>query len=96
MEPGAAEADAAGAESRAVADGAGGVGLVETSALDGASLGGVSLPGIEQEEVYEDVDGAGSAAATLAAKENTTPSEVPLGQIHDLLKKHGAIIPGKA
>ena len=39
---------------------------------------------------------AAAVAATLAVQGNTTPSEVPLGQIHDLLKKHGAIIPGKA
>jgi len=39
---------------------------------------------------------AAAAAATLAAQGNTTPSEVPLVKIHDLLKKHGAIIPGKA
>jgi hypothetical protein len=39
---------------------------------------------------------AAAAAATLAVQGNTTPSEVPLEQIHDLLEKHGAIIPGKA
>ncbi|MEL0119023.1 MAG: FAD-dependent oxidoreductase, partial [Opitutae bacterium] len=39
---------------------------------------------------------AAAAAATLAAQENTTPSEVPLPKIHGLLKKHDAIIPGKA
>ena len=39
---------------------------------------------------------AAAVAATLAVQGNTTPSEVPLAQIHALLKKHGAIIPGKA
>ena len=39
---------------------------------------------------------AAAAAATLAVQENTTPLEVPLPKIHGLLKKHGAIIPGKA
>jgi hypothetical protein len=37
---------------------------------------------------------AAAAAATLAAKAGTTPLEVPLKDIHDLLRKHGAIIPG--
>lgn len=37
---------------------------------------------------------AAGAAAALAAKAATTPLEVPLGQIHDLLRAHGAIIPG--
>jgi hypothetical protein len=39
---------------------------------------------------------AAAVAATLAVQGNTTPSEVPLTQIHGLLKKHEAIIPGKA
>jgi hypothetical protein len=38
---------------------------------------------------------AAAAAAALAAKKNTTPLEVPLAEIHQLLAKHGAIIPGK-
>jgi hypothetical protein len=41
--------------------------------------------------------GMGQAAgvvATLAAKAGTTPLEVPLKKIHDLLRDHGAIIPG--
>jgi hypothetical protein len=37
---------------------------------------------------------AAGAAATLAAKAGTTPLEVPLKEIHDLLRTHGAIIPG--
>lgn len=36
---------------------------------------------------------ASGAAATLAAKSGTTPLEVPLTEIHDLLRNHGAIIP---
>lgn len=36
---------------------------------------------------------AAGAAAALAAKAGTTPLEVPLGEIHDLLRTHGAIIP---
>ena len=39
---------------------------------------------------------AAGAAATLAAKAGTTPLEVPLKKIHDLLRNHGAIIPGDA
>ncbi len=37
---------------------------------------------------------AAGVAATLAAKTGTTPLEVPLKEIHDLLRSHGAIIPG--
>lgn len=37
---------------------------------------------------------AAGAAAALAAKSGTTPLEVPLKEIHDLLRTHGAIIPG--
>lgn len=37
---------------------------------------------------------AAGAAAALAAKAGTTPLEVPLKEIHDLLRTHGAIIPG--
>jgi hypothetical protein len=37
---------------------------------------------------------AAGAAAALAAKAGTTPLEVPLKEIHDLLRAHGAIIPG--
>ncbi|MFM7181133.1 MAG: FAD-dependent oxidoreductase [Verrucomicrobiales bacterium] len=37
---------------------------------------------------------AAGAAAALAVKSNTTPLEVPLAAIHDLLRTHGAIIPG--
>ena len=43
--------------------------------------------------------GMGQAAgvvATLAAKSGTTPLEVPLTEIHALLRDHGQIIPGKA
>lgn len=39
---------------------------------------------------------AAGAAAALAAKAGTTPLEVPLTKIHDLLRNHGAIIPGDA
>jgi hypothetical protein len=39
---------------------------------------------------------AAGVAATLAAKAGTTPLEVPLEEIHDLLRSHGAIIPGDA
>jgi hypothetical protein len=39
---------------------------------------------------------AAGAAAALAVKSNTTPLDVPLDEIHDLLRKHGAIIPGDA
>ena len=37
---------------------------------------------------------AAGAAAVLAAKAGFTPLEVPLEEIHDLLREHGAIIPG--
>lgn len=37
---------------------------------------------------------AAGAAATLAAKAGTTPLEVPLKELHALLREHGAIIPG--
>ncbi len=37
---------------------------------------------------------AAGAAASLAAKSSTTPLDVPLQQIHNLLRTHGAIIPG--
>ena len=36
---------------------------------------------------------AAGACAALAAKDNTTPLELPLKTIHDLLKKHKAIVP---
>jgi hypothetical protein len=39
---------------------------------------------------------AAGVAATLAAKAGTTPLEVPLAEIHELLRQHGQIIPGKA
>lgn len=39
---------------------------------------------------------AAGAAATLAAKSGSTPLEVPLKEIHDLLRAHAAIIPGDA
>jgi len=39
---------------------------------------------------------AAGAAAALAVKAGTTPLEVPLKKIHDLLRSHGAIIPGDA
>jgi hypothetical protein len=39
---------------------------------------------------------AAGATATLAAKAGTTPLEVPLAEIHELLAEHGAIIPRKS
>ena len=37
---------------------------------------------------------AAGAAASLAAKAGITPLDVPLKDLHDLLRVHGAIIPG--
>jgi hypothetical protein len=37
---------------------------------------------------------AAGAAAALSAKAGSTPLEIPLKEIHDLLRQHGAIIPG--
>lgn len=39
---------------------------------------------------------AAAVAAALAAKSGTTPLEVPLPEIHALLREHGQIIPGAA
>ena len=39
---------------------------------------------------------AAGAAASLAAKQGTTPKEVPLADIHALLEEHGQIVPKKA
>jgi hypothetical protein len=39
---------------------------------------------------------AAGVAATLAAKAGATPLEVPLPEIHALLREHGQIVPGKA
>ena len=39
---------------------------------------------------------AAGVAATLAAKAGTTPLEVPLTEIHALLREHGQIVPGTA
>ncbi len=39
---------------------------------------------------------AAGAAASLAAKAGTTPLEVPLKEIHALVKAHGAIVPGES
>jgi hypothetical protein len=39
---------------------------------------------------------AAACAASLAIKHSTTPGEVPLKEIHDLLEKHGAIVPKKS
>ena len=39
---------------------------------------------------------AAGVAAALAAKAGTTPLEVPLKEIHALLREHGQIVPGKA
>ena len=38
---------------------------------------------------------AAGVAATLAAKAGTTPLEVPLDEIHSLLRKYGQIVPNK-
>ncbi len=39
---------------------------------------------------------AAGVAASLAAQNQTTPLEVPLAEIRQLLREHGAIVPGKA
>lgn len=39
---------------------------------------------------------AAGAAAALAAKSGTTPLEVPLEEIHAMLRKHGQIVPGQS
>lgn len=39
---------------------------------------------------------AAGVAAALAAKAGTTPLEVPLAEIHAVLREHGAIIPGES
>lgn len=39
---------------------------------------------------------AAGVAASLAVAQSTTPLEVPLNEIHRVLKKHGAIVPGKS
>jgi hypothetical protein len=39
---------------------------------------------------------AAGVAAALAAREGATPLEVPLEEIHALLREHGQIVPGKA
>ena len=39
---------------------------------------------------------AAACAAAIAAKEGSTPGEVPLARLHDLLRKHDAIIPEKS
>jgi hypothetical protein len=39
---------------------------------------------------------AAAVAAVLASKLGTTPAEVPINEIKQLLKKHGAIVPGQA
>jgi hypothetical protein len=39
---------------------------------------------------------AAAATAVLAIRQNTTPWQVPLNDIHELLRTHGAIIPGDA
>jgi hypothetical protein len=37
---------------------------------------------------------AAGAAAAMAARQDTTPSAVPLDQLHALLREHGAVLPG--
>ena len=39
---------------------------------------------------------AAAAAAVLASKNDTTPLAIPVAEAKELLKKHGAIIPGQA
>lgn len=39
---------------------------------------------------------AAACAAAIAAKDGTTPGQVPLAKLHALLKEHGAIVPEKA
>lgn len=39
---------------------------------------------------------AAAVAAVLASKHGITPAEVPINEIKQLLKKHGAIVPGQA
>jgi hypothetical protein len=39
---------------------------------------------------------AAAAAAALAARDGTTPAEVPLAKLHELLREHGAIVPGRS
>lgn len=39
---------------------------------------------------------AAGCAAAIAAKDGTTPGQVPLAKLHALLKEHGAIVPEKA
>jgi hypothetical protein len=39
---------------------------------------------------------AAAVAAVLASKYGTTPSAVPIIEVKQLLKKHGAIVPGQA
>ena len=36
---------------------------------------------------------AAACTAVLAAKSSITPKEVPIGEIHSLLREHGAIVP---
>jgi hypothetical protein len=36
---------------------------------------------------------AAGASAALAAKSNTTPMDIPITEIHKILRKHGAIVP---
>jgi hypothetical protein len=37
---------------------------------------------------------AAACTAVLAAKSASTPKDVPLADIHALLREHGAILPG--
>jgi glycine/D-amino acid oxidase-like deaminating enzyme len=39
---------------------------------------------------------AAAVAAVLASKQGTTPADVPIGDIKQLLKEHGAIVPSQA
>jgi hypothetical protein len=39
---------------------------------------------------------AAAVAAVLAGKYGTTPAEVPINEIKQVLKKHGAIVPVQA
>ncbi|MEX1224664.1 MAG: hypothetical protein WEA31_08970, partial [Pirellulales bacterium] len=46
-------------------------------------------------QIVDCTGGAEVVGLLLAAKSNTTPLEVPLTEIHDLLREHHAIVPGE-
>lgn len=53
-------------------------------------------PGLRVQAPCMAMGQAAAATATLAAKSGTTPLDVPLQEIHALLRTHGTIIPGDA